>query len=171
MLLPPQSAAASPPLRGLIAGCKMTLTHTTSCLPLSSFKASGKKMAAEMFWHMNVSRQLSALHHPSLSELTESWLVWTRHAECVQVAALQQAGLVSGSGGAAVEVCPSYGYSAGQVGQVGRLAGSSWRIMSGVSCWSSEITACRKQEAGGRSSCFITSWWNPEWNRVYNIFL
>ena len=38
---------------------------------------------------------------------------------------LQQAGLVSGSGGAAVEACPSYGRGAGQVGQVGRLAGNS----------------------------------------------
>ena len=91
----------------LISGCKMTLTHTTACLPSPSDpQAAGKKMAAKGFWHMN--RQLSALHYPSLSELIERWLVWTGHAECFQAALLLllqwwwwQAGLVSGSGGAA----------------------------------------------------------------------
>lgn len=45
--------------------------------------------------------------------------------ERIQVVLLQQAGPESGKGRAAVEVCPNNGVTAGQVGQVGPVAGTA----------------------------------------------
>lgn len=58
----------------------------------------------------------------------------------------QQAGSVSGSGGAAVEVCLCAGVSAGQVGQVERLTGNSWEGLSGAFCWKNANTANSKEQ-------------------------
>lgn len=52
---------------------------------------------------------------------------------------------MSGSGGAKMEVCLSNGVSAGQVGQVGQLAGTAERGLPGASCWTNNMIACRKQ--------------------------
>ena len=64
-----------------------------------------------------------------------------------------------GSGGAEMEVCLSNGVSARQVGQVGQLAGPAERGLSGASCWTNEMIACRKQDllpASCKGFCFNT---------------